>query len=101
LSPVDIPRCEIRQSAPEDGEFRFRIGLLWPPHEDFWWRVSQEPEPDLEELANVDFTKPETVQVDSKFIAAQIDDVMCRIRVYVIPYFEKVAADQMTGNSSS
>jgi hypothetical protein len=40
MFPREIPERGIRRDDPIDGEFRFRLGELFEPRQDFWWNLS-------------------------------------------------------------
>lgn len=87
------------------GEVRFRIGLLWKPQPDHWWelvpgRVVAEspPAPRDPEAIWRAITNPLPVEVALGAVPAAVDDAIARVRDFVVPYFEQVAATRIHGS---
>lgn len=98
MHPFDIPKSGIIKSIPLNGEFRFRLGDLFNPENDFWWWVC--PNPSFEEIS--EWVKQpvteETLFMPQKIsdqeamesIEPLVRDAVDKIKNYAIPYFEKI-----------
>jgi hypothetical protein len=98
MLPVDIPERGIVKDKPKDNAFRFRLGMLWSPHKDFWWAVSDQPANQaaaalaLLQDPNYPFDLLSTKSTED-FTAECVEDAIARIRQYAVPYFEDAARE--------
>ncbi len=103
LFPYDIPRSQIVHDEPQNGDFRFRMGMLWEPRKDHWWWVA--PQPNFEGFtrwlmsgAKVknQYEPPEMpVEEALKNVTPCVHDAVDHIVDYAIPYFEGIIADEV------
>ena len=90
--PVSVPALGICASEPIDGELRFRIGFLWPPYQDYWWRLDQEHTTELPPEAHLDMilAGQEVPDAGDLLISERVADALDRVSNYVVPYFESL-----------
>jgi hypothetical protein len=100
-SPRDIEFSRIRRDEPKDGEFRFRLALLWQDRDHWWWLVPEEQVNARltrfeEALLSGDDAEIRKWQEDPPIEEAKanvrpmVDAAMEKITLHALPYFEKL-----------
>ena len=97
MFPRDIPESGIRHDDPIDGEFRFRLGELFAPRQDFWWHLS--PQLTIEDVLRQQQHVIRTGNLEEEFPIEQaiarvpeaVNDALDRIVRHALPYFGEVA----------
>jgi hypothetical protein len=91
--PVEDPVRGIPPDSPKDGEFRFRIGELWPPHDEKWWRTSRRwglGDPFDMSTMIATFTSQTGTEFDftEQEMEGVVREALDSVERYVVPYFE-------------
>ena len=80
--------------SPIDGEFSFRLPLLYPPYADVWWIVDEKSTHEMtidEILADDPLAPPPKIEAD-RFpkVDAAVETALSTVRQFAIPYLLKL-----------
>ena len=101
-NPRDWPEFDIWRDAPKNGEFHFRLPLLWQPR-DLWWWLVPEDEINRRSEARMDamisgahqkffdlLMQDPPLDATMANVATCVDDAVEKIDAYAMPYFENL-----------
>jgi hypothetical protein len=97
--PRDLPELGVRRGEPEDGDFLFRLPLLWRKDDQSWDVI---PELSLEDMARMADSGELDAHYDKLYalpdllpiISDLVRDAVDKIEVYAVPYLVEVAKSQ-------
>lgn len=90
------PEDGSRKDTPIDGEFSFRLPILYPPYTDEWWNVDEKSTHAMtmeEILADDPFAPPP--QIDTEGLAradASVQKAISAVKQFAIPYLLSLQA---------
>jgi len=75
--------------------FRIRLSLLWPPYDDYWWRVSSFRMPDASDFDAVNayiFNESATDAIQPDLLGTAVEDAIKKLKQFGLPYIDAVEA---------